>query len=76
MEKIDKTHKTMSFEEVVSYSRKEQHLIPIKIENKEEYYSDLWDIVNSWSGSEDIIYSNNFFIEAKSLITNAGVVDN
>lgn len=74
MEESGQKNNTLSFEDAVTYSREEQHLIPIKIENKDKYYSDLWDIVNSWSGRADIIYSNNFFIEAQNLITNAIVL--
>ena len=74
MEESDSKYKTLSFEEAVAYSREEQHLIPTKLENKDEYYSDLWYIVNSWSGRTDVIYSNNFFIEAQNLITNAIVL--
>jgi hypothetical protein len=74
MEDFERKHKTLSFEETIVSSSEEQHLIPMKIDNKEEYYLDLWDIVNSWSGRADIIYSNNFFIEAKNLITNAIVL--
>lgn len=62
------------FENTVSDFRETQHLIPHTIENKKEYYSDLWDIVNSWSGRADVIYSNKFFIEAQNLITNAIVL--
>lgn len=65
---------TKSFEEMVADSREIQHLIPNTIENKKEYYSDLWDIVNSWSGRGDVIYSNKFFNEAQHLITNAIVL--
>lgn len=74
MNENGKNIKHLSFEETVAHSREEQHLIPMKIENKDEYYSDLWDIVNSWSGRTDVIYSNNFFIEAQNLITNAIVL--
>jgi hypothetical protein len=74
MNENGKNIKHLTFEEIVTYSREEQHLIPIKIENKDEYYSDLWDVVDSQSGRADIIYSNNFFFEAKNLITNAIVL--
>lgn len=74
MQANGKNIKHLTFEETVTYSREEQHLIPIKIENKDEYYSDLWDVVDSQSGRADIIYSNNFFFEAKNLITNAIVL--
>lgn len=74
MEESDSKYKTLSLEEAVAYSREEQHLIPRKLKNKDEYYSDLWYIVNSWSGRSDVIYSNNFFIEAQNLITNAIVL--
>lgn len=74
MQANGKNIKHLTFEETVTYSREEQHLIPIKIENKDEYYLDLWDVVDSQSGRADIIYSNNFFFEAKNLITNAIVL--
>jgi hypothetical protein len=74
MQANEKNIKYLTFEETVTYSQEEQHLIPIKIENKDEYYSDLWDVVDSQSGRADIIYSNNFFFEAKNLITNAIVL--
>lgn len=63
--------KSKLFEDSESILFHEQHLIPIEIKNKEEYFLDLWNIVNSWSGRKDIIYSNIFFVEAQNLITNA-----
>lgn len=74
MEESEPKQKTLYFEKAVTYSREVQHLIPTKLENKDEYYSDLLDILNSWSGRTDVIYSNNFFIEALNLITNAIVL--
>ena len=74
MEQKNNKINSLSFEEAWSFSSEEQHLHPMEVENKNEYYSDLWDIVNSWSGRADVIYSNSFFNEAKNLITNAIVL--
>jgi hypothetical protein len=74
MKEAQNTSKPHSFEEAYAFSHEEQHLTPIKIDIKAEYYSELGDIIDSWSGRMDVIYSNKFFIEAKNLIVNAIVL--
>ena len=62
------------FEKLALDSKESQFLIPQQIESKNEYYYDLNYIVNSWSGRTDVLYSNKFFIESQTLITNAIVL--
>ncbi len=48
-----------------------QHLIPIKIDNKEIYYRDLFNIESSFTGRIDAWLSNTFIMEATHLIVNS-----
>ncbi|MEC1669740.1 hypothetical protein [Bacillus mojavensis] len=51
---------------------KEQNLLmPMKISNKEEYYKDLMNIEQSWTGRLDAQISNTFIQEAIQLIINS-----
>ncbi len=64
----------LSFNELILNFREVQHLLPLKIAEKDQYFFDINQISSSWSGRTDVIYSNNFFIEAQNLITNAIVL--
>jgi hypothetical protein len=50
------------------------HLIPVQIEKKEEIYTDLENIKNSWTGRIDASFTNAFIQEAVHLIVNAIVI--
>lgn len=54
--------------------REKNHLIPLKIDNKQDIYRDLDNIGNSWTGRMDASFTNTFIQEAVHLITNAIVV--
>lgn len=47
------------------------NLLPLDIPNKEEYYHDLINIENSWTGRVDILMANTFIQEAVQLVINA-----
>jgi len=51
--------------------REAKNLIPVEVENKEEYYFDLMNIENSFTGRADVMFSNDFFLECSQLIINA-----
>lgn len=50
------------------------HIRPIKLEGKEQYYFDLENISNSWTGRVDADFTNKFIIESSHLIVNAIVL--
>lgn len=54
--------------------REQQGLIPIKIENKEKYYSDLVNLEGSWTGRMDALIGNTFILEAVQLLINSIVL--
>lgn len=59
----------MSFDFI---NRKEtENLVPVKLEEKEQYYYDLMNIEHSWTGRIDAMFSNEFFRESVQLIINA-----
>jgi hypothetical protein len=59
----------MSFD-YINY-RESENIIPLKLDGKEQYYQDLMNIEQSWTGRLDALYSNTFFREAVQLVINA-----
>jgi len=51
--------------------RETKGLVPLKIENKERYYTDLINLEDSWTGRMDAQISNTFILEAVQLIINS-----
>ena len=51
--------------------RKHQNIKPIKLSNKEQYYTDLMHIEHSWSGRIDANLCNTFIMEAEQQLVNA-----
>lgn len=51
--------------------RKHQNIKPIKLPNKEQYYTDLMYIEHSWSGRIDANLCNTFIMEAEQQLVNA-----
>lgn len=51
--------------------RKHQNIKPIKLPNKEQYYTDLMHIEHSWSGRIDANLCNTFIMEAEQQLVNA-----
>lgn len=51
--------------------RETKGLVPLKIENKEKYYTDLINLEESWTGRMDAQISNTFILEAVQLIINS-----
>ncbi len=51
--------------------RETKGLVPLKIENKEKYYTDLTNLEHSWTGRMDAQISNTFILEAVQLIINS-----
>jgi hypothetical protein len=51
--------------------RETKGLVPLKIENKEKYYTDLLNLEESWTGRMDAQISNTFILEAVQLIINS-----
>jgi len=51
--------------------RETKGLVPLKIENKEKYYTDLINLEDSWTGRMDAQISNTFILEAVQLIINS-----
>lgn len=51
--------------------RETQSLVPLKIENKEKYYTDLINLEESWTGRMDAQIGNTFILEAVQLIINS-----
>ena len=51
--------------------RETKGLVPLKIENKEKYYTDLINLEGSWTGWMDAQISNTFILEAVQLIINS-----
>ena len=51
--------------------KEEENIIPVSLAGKEQYYLDLMNIENSWTGRVDAMFSNEFFKEAVQLIINA-----
>lgn len=51
--------------------RETKGLVPLKIENKEKYYTDLINLEESWTGRMDAQISNTFIFEAVQLIINS-----
>lgn len=54
--------------------REIENVIPMKLEEKEQYYFALMNIEHSWTGLIDAMFSNEFFREAVQLIINAIVL--
>jgi hypothetical protein len=59
----------MSFD--FSEYRERKGLVPLKIENKEKYYTDLVNLEGSWTGRMDALMSNTFILEAVQLLINS-----
>lgn len=51
--------------------KESRNIIPIELDGKQQYYLDLMNIENSWTGLIDVMFSNNFFREAVQLVINA-----
>ena len=51
--------------------KENQNIVPILVPNKEEYYRDLMNIENSWTGRVDAFIANTFVLEAVQLIINS-----
>lgn len=51
--------------------RKNQNIKPIQLSEKEEYYFDLFNIENSWTGRMDTNICNMFIMEAEQQLVNA-----
>jgi len=51
-----------------------ENITPFLLENKEQYYYDLMNIEDSWTGRIDAMFSNEFFREAVQMIINAIVL--
>jgi len=51
--------------------RETKGLVPLKIENKEKYYTDLINLEDSWTGRMDAQISNTFILESVQLIINS-----
>ena len=54
--------------------KESENIIPLIFKDKEQYYYDLMNIENSWTGRIDALYSNEFFREAVQMIVNAIVL--
>lgn len=54
--------------------KESENIIPLLFKDKEQYYYDLMNIENSWTGRIDALYSNEFFREAVQMIINAIVL--
>jgi hypothetical protein len=54
--------------------KESENIIPSVLEEKKQYYLDLMNIENSWTGRIDVLFSNNFFKETVQLIINAIVL--
>ncbi|MBF0320363.1 MAG: teicoplanin resistance protein VanZ [Nitrospirae bacterium] len=50
------------------------NITPIKLDEKEQYYLDLVNIQNAFTGFLDVMFSNRFFNEAAQLVINAIVL--
>lgn len=51
--------------------RKHQNIRPLKLKNKEKFYSDIINIEHSWSGRMDTNVGNTFIMEAEQQLINA-----
>jgi len=51
--------------------RKGQYIVPIKLINKKQYYYDLMNIENSFTGRLDVLFANTFIAEANKLLINS-----
>ena len=51
--------------------RRRENIRTVKLSNKEQYYSDLMNIENSWSGRIDANLCNTFIMEAEQQLVNA-----
>lgn len=52
-------------------NKEKNNIIPNRLPEKEQYYFDLINIENSFTGRVDVMFSNDFFREATQLIINA-----
>lgn len=59
----------MSFDFIKN--KEQRNIIPNSLPEKEQYYFDLMNIENSFTGRVDVLFSNDFFREATQLIINA-----
>ena len=51
--------------------REEENIIPLELKNKEQYHLDLFNIHQNSTGRIDVLFANDFFMEATQLIINA-----
>lgn len=51
--------------------KENENIIPNSLPDKEQYYFDLMNIEDSFTGRLDVMFSNDFFREASQLIINA-----
>lgn len=51
--------------------RRHQNIRPLKLKNKDKFYSDLINIEHSWSGRMDTNVGNTFIMEAEQQLINA-----
>lgn len=58
-------------EKKYSESREKRNIIPLKINNKENYYFDLLNLENSWTSRADAQIANAFIEESVQLIINS-----
>lgn len=54
--------------------RETDNLVPIKLDDKEQYYSDLTNIEHSFTGRVDVMFLNQFLAETVQLVINAIVL--
>lgn len=58
------------YSDFISHIEK-QHLVPIPIETKQQYYLDLLNIEDSWTGRLDAQIANTFILESNQLLINS-----
>lgn len=51
--------------------KESEYLRPLKIQDKEDYLSDLTNLEHSWTGRADAMIANTFFLESVRLVINA-----
>jgi hypothetical protein len=62
------------FEKMHLNAKEQKYLFETNIVNKANYYYDINEVTNTWSGRLDVIFSNVFFKEAEKLIINSIVL--
>lgn len=51
--------------------KKNQRLVPVEINNKDRYFTDLYNIEHSFTGRDDACFANTFLIECVQLVINS-----